>query len=36
VTNSKNSFELIGFCGCVVSSQDVFLCEFELWGGKSY
>jgi len=36
VTNSKISFELIAFCGCVVSTQDVFLCEFELCGGKSY
>jgi len=30
VTNSKNSSQLIAFCGCAVSTQDVFLCEFEL------
>jgi len=37
VTNSKNSFESIAFCGGAVSTQDgavstqdVFLCEFEL------
>ena len=35
VTNCKNSLELIAFCGGVVSTQDVFLCEFELWGSKS-
>jgi len=30
MTNSKNSFELIAFCEGAVSTQDVFLCEFEL------
>jgi len=30
VANSKNSFELIAFCGGAVSTQDVFLCEFKL------
>jgi len=30
VTNSKDSFELIAFCGGAVSTQDVFLCEFKL------
>jgi len=30
VTNSRNRFELIAFCGGAVNIQDVFLCEFEL------
>jgi len=30
VTNSKNSFEFIAFCGGAVSTQDEFLCDFEL------
>jgi len=29
VTNSKN-FELTSFYGGAVSTQDVYLCEFEL------
>jgi len=30
VTNSRNSFELIAFCGGAGSTQDVLFCEFEL------
>jgi len=30
VANSKNNFELIAFGEGAVSTQDVFLCEFEL------
>jgi len=35
VTNSEKSFDLILFGG-TVSTQDAFLCEFELLGGKLF
>jgi len=34
MTNSERSFELNAFCYGAVNTQDVFLCEFELCGGK--
>jgi len=30
MTNPKNSSELIAFCVGIVSTQDVFLCDFNL------
>jgi len=30
MTNSKDRFELISFCGGALSTQDVLLYEFEL------
>jgi len=30
VKTSKSSYELIALCGGKVSTQDAFLCEFEL------